>query len=167
MTKPSFVKDNRLGEVAEQVVQSILVKSGFPTEKEKDVKLREFYDLKSICSHYKKRFKSEVKFDSYEQKSGNIAIEYYNSKKCSPSGIKITQADLWFTVLHASIWVAKTDILRVYIDNVEPIRDLISIGDGNACIKLYNHSILNDIFYRIDKLSIQEFKETVWKLLNT
>jgi len=158
----SFLNDNNLAKVAEKLVFRILENSGYKTSFNIDKDELSYYDLvsKSLCCKF--TFTSEVKFDSYQEKSGNIAIEYYNSKKCSPSGISITKSNFWFCVLHKSVWICKTNVLKEYVQYVKPLKDLVNVGDNNACIKLYkDNEILNDIFKRVDNISISNFRKII------
>lgn len=113
-------------------------------------------------------FTVEVKFDEYASKSGNIAIEFYNPKTCKPSGIGITQADLWVQVLTnpLSAWATSVKRLKEYLHVNRPLRIICSGGDGNASLYLYRQDvILADVFQRIDGLTNDELHDKLTNLL--
>lgn len=98
----------------------------------------------------------ETKFDQMEAKTGNIAIEYYNTKQGKPSGIAATKSDLWAVVLQNPLtaWLANTQVLLHYFKTTKCLRDIACGGDDNAAMKLYaRDSILEAVFHRIDDLS--------------
>ncbi len=98
-------------------------------------------------------FTSEVKFDIYAARSGNIAIEFYNPKSAKPSGIGITQANLWFHIITKplSIWVTSVPKLKKYITDNPPHKTVACGGDDNASLYLYRmDKIFADIFHRVD-----------------
>jgi hypothetical protein len=110
------------------------------------------YDLKHTTPWY---FTSEVKFDLYAARSGNIAIEFYNPKKGKPSGIGITKADLWFQVIPPlNVWVTTVKRLKQYLEEKKPHKIVSCGGDDNASLFLYRkEKIFADIFQRIDDKS--------------
>lgn len=114
------------------------------------------FDVKTIS---KFNFTFEVKFDIYASRSGNIAIEYWNSKKCSPSGVTATKADFWVHVLSESeIWIIKVSDLRSFCDKVKPFRTIENGGDDNSCMFLYKkEDIFKAPFLKIDKENLIEY----------
>ncbi len=112
-------------------------------------------------------FFSEVKFDQKEATTGNIAVEFWNSKKNMPSGLGATDADLWVFVLHKpmTIWVSRVDALRQFVGAVTPTRTLLNAGDNNAAIHLYPRGVILDTFTRIDEMSGELLGKVLSKLL--
>ena len=136
-----FVKDLKVGKDAEQKLMELLNGVGVKTGPV-SVDNRKFWDLE--CEGFQdgdfgsfNDFTVEVKFDAYEQKSGNIAIELHNPKSDKPSGLGLTKATLWAHCLHDAIFLTATQKLRDYVDKTKPDRIIKRGGDGNAFIYLY------------------------------
>ncbi len=146
------VKD---GDRGENVFASVLEGAGLETERNPgaDHAARALYDVAGEIDG--RWFTAEVKHDLYEAKSGNVAIEYHNSRSDKPSGILATEADLWvFVLADASVWVANTRDLRDYFQMTPGLRDLPKAGDGNASIRLYRRKeLFEGLFIRIDNLN--------------
>jgi len=107
-----------------------------------------------------KKYKCEIKFDVYANKSGNIAIEFYNTRQCKPSGIDATVCDFWIHILGESVlYICKTDSLREFIKNNKPKRTLTSIGDGNSSIHLYDKSVIAELCFK--DMTKETFNELV------
>lgn len=109
----------------------------------------------------------EVKFDKMAGRTGNIAIEYHNTKSNQPSGITATTADIWATVLAApaAIWFTNVGVLQRYIDRVYPYKIVVG-GDDNSAMKIYKkEKIFGDIFIRVDELTSEEFKKALERIL--
>lgn len=106
-------------------------------------------------------FTLEVKYDKYESRSGNIALEYFNVRLGKPSGVAATKSDLWGVVLQgppATAWLARTADLRKFYETAEPFRDVPCGGDQNAAMKLYRRDEMFEAvpFRRLDGLSREE-----------
>lgn len=103
------------------------------------------WDLRSCAKG--KFFTLEVKYDLMEAKTGNVAVEHYNTKSGHPSGITATKADLWvyvFSTLESH--VCRASSLRDYLRDVPPKRS-VNGGDGNAALALYERdAILDTVF---------------------
>lgn len=167
----NFKRDAAIGQVAEKLISLILDECGFKTTPVSDKANRKLWDLEVEAPrdwNFKNLIKIEVKHDVYEARSGNIAIETWNSRKNEPSGINVTQADLWAHVLSDSIWIARTADLRNYINAITPMKTVGAAGDGNALIFLYKSTdILDAIFHRIDKKTVGEVKGKIKELCST
>ncbi len=100
----------------------------------------------------------EVKYDKYQQKSGNLAIEVWNTKHDLPSGLSSTKSDIWVCVLQNSMWMAKTSFLKMYVfdSGIKPKRTIEKAGDSNARIYLYDSKEILSIFHRVDNLTKQD-----------
>lgn len=95
----------------------------------------------------------EIKNDLFFQKSGNLAIEYWNSKKNKPSGLNATTATYWIHVLGPQeILIAKVLDLRKFCSTVEPTRIIKGGGDKNSDLFLYKKEVILSVpFIKIDK----------------
>lgn len=95
----------------------------------------------------------EIKNDLFSAKSGNIAIEFWNSKQNKPSGINATTATYWVHVLSQNeIWVIKTLDLKKICLTLKPLRTIKSGGNNNSNMYLYKkENILKKPFYMLTK----------------
>lgn len=167
----NFKRDAAIGQVAEKLVSLILDGCGLKTTPVSDVANRKLWDLEFQAPrdwNLQKPVTIEVKHDVYEAKSGNIAIETWNSRKNEAAGINVTQAVLWAHVLSDSIWIARVSDLRNYVTSIKPLKTVETAGDGNAFIYLYKSvEILEAIFHRIDKKTVREVKSKIKELCST
>lgn len=158
----SFLKSKAVGIKAEELVLKILNRcSGL----ENVIVERKKYDI--VTTGFL-RFTTEVKFDLKEQKSGNIALEYYNTNLNKLSGILDTTANLWVQVLYPDfVWLANVKTIKKYIKKNKPHKVVKNVGDGNANLALYKSEIiLADIFERIDNLDEYNLFIIIRKKLN-
>ncbi len=84
-----------------------------------------------------------------------MAIEIENPVSGKLTGLNVTTADLWFTLIKDSenwtIFATRTEHLRDYVKkNVG--RRIERVGDGNSTILLYPLDNILGIFKRIDDL---------------
>jgi hypothetical protein len=162
----SIKKDLKDGDIGEKIVSKIFEKAKYWAIKNNDTDIRQDYDL--LIGSLTQKFTIEVKYDIYSEKSGNIAIEYHNSRQNKPSGIMATKADFWVQVTpNQGSWITTVAKLKQYIKDNKPFRTITDAGDGNANLFLYKaDKILSDIFIRIDKLSALELEKTILSMLN-
>ncbi len=159
MSKQTFGKTSGAGKFGEQTVLNHLKSLDIEARKNpnsKDIK----WDIEFF--HNNEWYSIEIKYDKMESETGNIAIEYYNTKKASPSGILATTSDFWVFVLQnpLSIWLAKTSELLKFFNDTKPYRDITCGGDDNSAMKLYKREdILSTVFTQIDNLSSKQFIE--------
>lgn len=110
----------------------------------------------------------EVKADVMSMRTGNLAIEFFNSRQKKPSGISATKADFWvLTFGHEmeGLWITKVEMLRDYLSAHKPKKKMHGIGDGNADIMLYpKEKMLKDLFVNISGLNQLMFKRTLYEL---
>jgi hypothetical protein len=157
-----FLKDLNTGSKGEALVQAVLAKADIDSEAGGRNAAFDLKHTKPIT------FMSEIKFDLYAARSGNIAIEFYNPKQGKPSGIGVTQAHLWFHVITKpmSIWVTSVCKLKKYMEENKPHRVVECGGDNNASIYLYKQDVIfNAIFHRIDECPALELGDILLKLL--
>ena len=147
----NFKKDLPVGQMGEYLVQQLLERIGMDCESNDD----KYYDISA--SFNDKTLYVEVKLDLYAEKSGNIAIEFFNPKTGQPSGIGITKADIWAHVLmdkgSPEIWMANVDKLKKFIETFPAKRVVPCGGDDNASLYLYDKDkILHETFVRMDNI---------------
>jgi hypothetical protein len=163
MTRNRFLRDLKRGGVAEELVVELLKSAQFDAAADK--KARQQWDV--VADH----LTVEVKFDEYEQKSGNVAIEVFNPRLGKPSGLTATEAFLWAHVLaDGVVWITTVTALKKYLDKHNPDRIIERGGDNNATLYLYpSCEILPDVFHRIDDLTgaqIRAWVDRQWEAHN-
>lgn len=107
----------------------------------------------------------EVKNDVYSRRSGNIALEFYNTKQCKPSGIAASQSHLWCHIHYNNqntyISFCPTKLLKEWFER-EVAKKIISCGgDDNSSMKLYSQDLLSQHFFTIkttDIVSLQDIE---------
>ena len=167
MAKNNFLRDLYRGNKAEQLIINLFSSAGFPSQTDKESRSK--WDI--VSNYGKICITTEVKFDEYEQRSGNIAIETHNPRLDKPSGLMVTEAFLWAHVLKGGVvWVTRVESLRKYVDNTKPKRIIKNGGDGNATLSLYSsNTILLDVFTRIDTMNeddLRNFIINTWEKTN-
>lgn len=94
-----------------------------------------------------KNLKGEVKFDKASDRTGNIAIEFHNSKLNKPSGLTATKADVWFIVFPDDvIWWCYVEDLKKFVKENKPKKVVIGGGDKNADLYLYSKNFIEKLF---------------------
>ena len=163
----TFLSDRIKGENAEDSVAKIL-SCLWDVHKASDLEKGRFYDwdlsVAQVGTGYEV-FTVEVKYDEMQAKTGNIAIEFYNSKLDRPSGLSATKADLWCHVLKDSTWITSVDKLKKFCEETTPFKSFNYAGDENASILLYKTEDVLEIFERIDKCSKDELLQKINALL--
>lgn len=160
MEKKSFLRDLARGGNAETLVIELFAAAGFPSHADK--KARSEWDVKSTYDE-PFFFTTEVKYDEYENRSGNIAMEVYNPHTNKPSGLTATKAFFWAHVLVGKVvWLITTNELKAYIDKNPPSHMIDRGGDNNATLWLYpSNNILPRAFTRIDTMTNEELRSFV------
>ena len=162
----AFRTDNLTGKTAEGCISAMLEAAGIPVTPNEDATKYSDFDLEAVLN--RRTFTLESKFDLYESRSGNIAIEFFNPKSGRPTGIDATKADLWVHVLTnpMTAWATNVASLRRYIREHDPARVVDCGGDANAAMLLYERKVIfKDIFIRLDDLSSASLRRTLLKLL--
>lgn len=157
-----FLRDLVRGGKVEQLVCDMFTASGFSSMLDKQA--RSDWDIVSEYGQAEKlSFTTEVKFDEYENRSGNVAMEVYNPRSGNPSGITATKAFFWAHVLvNSVIWVTPVEKLKDYLDNHEPSRIIDRGGDNNATLWLYpSDQLLPEAFTQIDTMTVDELREFI------
>ena len=158
-----FPKYN-LGKNGELYVVDIFTKLGFKAELNNDYDKRYDYDITIDLDG--KKYTIEVKYDLYSIKSGNIAIEYWNSKKDTAAGINATLADIWVQLLpqkNCEIYVYAISVnkLKDYIKNNSPFKNIFSGGDKNSNMLIYRIEDIISEFIRLDSITIPSVMKSV------
>lgn len=94
----------------------------------------------------------ECKHDSMASRTGNIAIEYHNSKQDKPSGINTTSANLWAHKVDGQIWLIGTNKLREFIATNTPHKTIIGGGDENANLYLYKTYVFTNTCTKLESI---------------
>lgn len=157
------------GTYGEQLVSTLLTAAGVANRKNPEKSDRSKMILWDLELELRgATFTAEVKFDQMESKTGNIAIEYFNTKQGKPSGILATSAHLWVVVLQGpeSVWAAPTPALRAHFGAAKPLREIACGGNQNSAMKLYRRDDLFAAvpFARLDGLAPAALEELVYKL---
>lgn len=154
----TFVRDLRLGNKGQQITIALYDKCGLSsTIVDNKGPNRSLWDIETTGSNIRS-FTTEVKFDAYEARSGNIAIETFNPRSGKPSGLGITGAFFWSHVLSDnSVWLTRVSDLKQFVEVTPPKKTVSCGGDDNATLLLYANSIiLNGVFTRVDLLTGNE-----------
>jgi hypothetical protein len=153
--KKTIKRDLNLGSVAEQLVFNILKDAGFIPVLNKDKATRAFWDIEIECGT-----KFEVKYDLYSKRSGNIAIEFFNSKLSKPSGIGCTKANFWVQVIPGDngdeCWMCPVPKLISFCSQITPLKVISSGGDDNSSMYLYKKDTILEVFTKTDLSNIKK-----------
>lgn len=158
------------GRKGEDFAKEVLEKFGVLCEMNTDYEKRYDYDLS--CKLGKEKFTIEVKFDDKSASTGNLYIEYHNSKADKPSGVTVTKSNLWIQVLPEedglkTVWVTSVSSLRNFMEEVEPYKKIAFGGDDNSAGYVYTkETILNKLFKRIDNLDKKNAIKLIKEMLN-
>jgi len=153
----SFLKSKDLGDYAEKEVEKLFSFMGM-TSKSNNIE----YDL---LVEYDRPFSLEIKYDIYAAKSGNIAIEYFNTKKNKPSGIMASKADFWIYYLgEDSIYFITLKKLIEFTQKEQPFR-LVEGGDKNAALMLYKKDHILSSFTNLVGLNNNDIERIIRKEL--
>lgn len=162
-----FVGDNMRGKVGERKVIAVLEGADIECEMNSDKATNLYHDI--ACHIGEKEFHVEVKTDYMAQKTGNIAIEYYNSNKDATSGIFATEADIWAHCLkdgdNMTVWITPVEKLKNFVNTETPYKIIERGGDGNAELLIYREHHILDIFTRIDNLMEKDIQKAIRKAL--
>lgn len=112
-------------------------------------------------------FKIEVKNDKYAARSGNVALEIHNSRKNSASGLYATKAEIWAHLFNDGVYLGSVEEMKRFAQNNEPKKRIISGGDGNANLLIYDiDDVVDKILFRVDNLTEPDFKVKLYELLS-
>lgn len=157
-----FARDLKVGNIGQRFVIDLLAQANISAFENEDRRTFPHYDI--LISFAEKKWTAEVKYDLYAEKSGNIAIEYYNPKSNKPSGLSITKADFWIHVLTNpdKAFIVRTDQFKDFISKHKPHRLIPRGGDGNASLMLYKADFMTqNIFIPITPSDIKDTLEII------
>lgn len=162
LSKPAgnVLKSMRVGNIAEKLVIETLNTYGYDAKKNEDKAKKYDYDVLATINGKEVSF--EVKFDVMAARTGNIAIEYWNSKKNQPSGIMVTKADYWVHVIEDEeqtklVYVTPVANLKKFIELNKPKRTIESGGDNNANLYLYSTEVILSCFSELNPSFFSQF----------
>lgn len=140
-----MLKSKKQGDVAEDELLEYLESIGINCQKNLVHSLRYDYDIEADITYSKhaktssldNRITFEVKNDVMAKKTGNVAIEYENSRKNAPSGIGATKATFWAHRIEGEFWICPVEKLKSFIQTAVPLKTIKSGGDKNANLYIY------------------------------
>lgn len=162
----AFLKNKDEGDVGELLFSSRMVSHGIMSTRQKG-KLID-YDVVSEMDDI--TFTTEIKNDLYSKRSGNIAIEFYNTRKAQPSGIAATKANLWCHIIKSQedkdiLLLTSVIKLKQFVDTEKPLKTIGAGGDGNAALQIYTIEHISSIFIDITNQTTEQVKSTIRELL--
>jgi hypothetical protein len=161
----NFQDNLKCGKRGEKIVCNFLDSKNIPFTLNTSSKLKNLakWDIGFIING--QVIKVEVKFDLMASKTGNMAIEFFNTKMCKPSGIDATDSALWVVVLESKGYVCSVGKLKDFIKRNKPLKTIISGGDKNASLYIYKLEHILPIFRLLDENICESFlvEEANWK----
>jgi hypothetical protein len=160
-----MLKELRQGEEGQNLLIDRLAKAGYLCSLSPPRTIG--YDV--ICQLPPKTFTVEVKYDVMSTRTGNIAVEYWNSKQNKPSGITASTSNLWCYVIGSEkeIWLTPTSKLRLFVQNEKPVKSIENGGNKNSNMLIYEKNHICSAFTRIDIMSNIEVFKLVQALTST
>lgn len=156
-----------VGKNGEDLIIQLFNINGIVSEKEKDLTKKYDHDLVSKIGS--QTFTCEVKFDMMAQKTGNLAIEYHNSKLDKPSGLSVTKADIWVHLVkdgdNTVIFATSVSSLLKFTQTHKPLKTIKNGGDGNANLYIYKLEDIQNIFTRLDNIDSKTLQSSIRKIL--
>lgn len=158
----SFLNSLDIGKSGEKEVLFLLESNGLQGKLSKS----KYYDIEFILDGHTKYI--EVKYDLMAAKTGNLAIEVFNSKSNTKSGLTATKSHIWAIVLTEpdAIYCINRKFLQKVVKRLSPAREIEKAGDQNATIKLYEKEMILPFFSLITGLEKDEFLCQMKKLSN-
>ena len=155
MKKNGFVKDFARGNAGVEYVLSVINKYNprIDAIENKTAGISHDIEIEILSAHGTSYvYTAEIKYDLYAKRSGNMAIEYHNSKKDKASGIAATAADYWIHVFDKpqEAYIIETEGLKQALLELKPVRIVENAGDGNANLYLYKKEVLLQKFVLLE-----------------
>lgn len=145
------LKSMRIGAVAEDLLIELLNTFGHVAEKNGDKSKRYEFDVSSTING--RKFLFEVKYDVMASRTGNIAIEFWNSKSNTPSGLSATKSDFWIQVLEEPhgrvVYITTVNNLKEFTKLEKPLKTIIAGGDKNSSMYIYEKERILTCFTEI------------------
>lgn len=159
-------KSLEIGQKGQELVRSVLATAGIDSLHNEEYAKREHFDVVVAACPLWPEFTIEVKYDLMSARTGNLAIEFYNSKSVKASGIEVTQSNIWAHVLpDGSVWFCNTAKLLEFSRNEKPLRIVYGGGDDNADLKLYEKTHILEIFTKVNGLGKQQLIDVIKGML--
>ena len=143
--------DLERGKSGENKVRALFEHGGCTVVDNKERGKLSDHDL--LVSYEDKEWTVEVKNDEYAAKSGNAAIEVWNTRSDKPSGLLATKA-VWWCHITDGMYFIQVDKLRKLVDSIPPKRIVENAGDGNAKILLYPTNEILSHFIKVDESNL-------------
>jgi hypothetical protein len=89
-------------------------------------------------------------------RTGNIALEYFNSKSMKPSGITATKADWWVHKIDGELWIIRVSDLLNFTKTEKPVRMISRGGDDNADLLLYQIETFTSVARKLSSITSWE-----------
>jgi hypothetical protein len=157
-------KDLVVGGHGEELVKNIFKLHKFQVEEPLD----RSHDFRIL---FPPELQVEVKNDLYSQRSGNIALEVFNTKQNKASGVLASKTHVWCHIHYKDnaplISFCITSDLLEYCNNIKPFRIIDSGGDNNSKMMLYKQDDFMDYFWTIEHKNLLIFSEENQALLRT
>lgn len=119
-----------------------------------------------IYIYLSKTIKCEIKHDIMAEKTGNIAIEFFNSKINKPSGITSSECDIWFHVIGRlkEVCFTSVELLRKFCRENDPDKIVYRGGDNNSDMMLYKKEKLDSLLIKLD--DVEDITKCLMSMLN-
>jgi len=114
--------------------------------------------------------RAEVKHDFLVDRTGNVALELWNSRRGAPSGLTATRADVYLYALGdgggSGLWAAAVTTLKAFVEWCNDYSLYERAGDGNARVRVYKKNTFLTPFYRLDLLTKEQAVNTINRINN-
>lgn len=159
-----FRSDIRTGAEGEGRFAAVAEQSGLQARRNsaRSRKALSRFDYRVAVPAHDKTVDVEVKYDVYEARSGNVAVEVGNPRAGTPSGLTATTATVWVFVLKdGSVWAARVSDVKRAVERASTddgyVRHIPVAGDDNAELHLMRrHPFFDKYFFRLDGLAPDE-----------
>lgn len=161
-----FLNDLSKGTKAEDIAIQLIEKTGWVCTKSKRGEVGWDFEAQKDTSI----LTFEVKWDKMSDITNNIAIEYFNPKRNSGSGITVSTADFWIYCFGnpLEIHAVSLKFLKEYVDRNPPFKLIQVGGDNNASLMLYKKdTLISELFWRIDNIDENELNTGLQNYINT
>lgn len=135
----SFAQKYKIGSDGEQLLVNTLIGLGYTTARKND-NYETRYDFDVWLTDQLTTF--EVKNDKMFALTGNLALEFWNSRKNEPSGISRSMADFWVHIVPVhgvdTLYIAQRTLLLAAMYEIEPIKKIKAGGDKNSDMYIFS-----------------------------
>lgn len=150
-----YNKKKSQGNKVENELIEHLNKIGFDrVEKNKVYDERYSFDVTACCGNDWISF--ECKNDLMSYLTGNLAFEYWNSKKNEPSGYARSKAVFWVHKFNNKLYYCLLKELKKFIEENEPKKKIIAGGDDNSNMYIYGKDSVKDLFKELSNSTLED-----------